>query len=427
MKIRLTDTLIKNTGLYTFSNLLNTGIPFLILPILTRHLTPEDYGLISMFALLISFTTPLIGLSLNGSIIREYYNQENVDIKEYIYNCIVVIAMSTVLTSIVFMVFGEVIARVASFPKQLLWTVILFSASLSINNIFLSLMQAEKKPFHYALYKNLNTLLNVVLSLVLIFMLELGWKGRVFGQLIAIVIFAGIGILYLYKLKWIRKKYNFEYIKQALIFGLPLLPHSISTSIITMTDRLFITNMIGLSATGIYTVGYQVGSIINILAASFNLAYLPWLFGKLKENNNNTNSKIVKFTYIYFIFMFSLSILLGIISPLLLKVFLGTSFVQASIYVIWISLGYSFNAMYSVMVNFIYFERKNGYLSWATFGAALLNIVLNYFFIRRYGAIGAAQATTIIYFTKFILIWLIAKRIHPMPWKQVMISIFKLN
>lgn len=118
-----------------------------------------------------------------------------------------------------------------------------------------------------------------------------------------------------------------------------------------MTDRLFISNMVGLAATGIYTVGYQIGSIINVLATSFNNAYVPWLYEKLKENNKGTKVKIVKFTYIYFIIISIMAIGLGVLAPYALRGFLGKSFEGSSIYVVWIAMGYAFQGMYLMVVN----------------------------------------------------------------------------
>ena len=68
--------------------------------------------------------------------------------------------------------------------------------------------------------------------------------------------------------------------------------------IITRIDRIFINSMVRVDATGVYSVGYQVGMIIGLLTQSFNLAWSPFLFEKLKENNYSTKVKIVKFTYL---------------------------------------------------------------------------------------------------------------------------------
>lgn len=416
LKSLFKNSLFRSTGIYTITSIINSAIPFLLLPVLTRYLTPEDYGLVSMFALLITFVSPFTGLSINGAISRQYYNENEIDIREYIYNSLLVLIVSTILVGIIFYTFSERISDLASFPSKYLWTVIVYSFSQFLVSIVLSLWQVQKKALFYGMFINAKTLLNVILSIVLVVGLNFGWRGRIYGQTIALVIFAVLSIIILFKNRWVTISFNKSYIKNSLEFGVPLIPHALSGSIISMTDRFFITSMIGLAATGVYTVGYQVGSIVNILAISFNNAYVPWLYERLKKNENTTKTKIVKFTYVYFVIIVLIAISLGIIAPYALKVFLGKSFNESSIYVIWVALGYAFNGMYLMVVNYIFYAQKTKYLAIVTFLTAVINIILNYFFIRENGAIGAAQATTITFSIKFLVVWILSNKVQKMPW-----------
>lgn len=416
LKSLLNNSLFRSTGIYTITSIINSAIPFLLLPVLTRYLTPEDYGLVSIFALLVTFVSPFTGLSINGAISRQYYNENEIDIREYIYNGLLVLIVSTILVGIIFYTFSERISDLASFPSKYLWIVIVYSFSQFLVAIVLSLWQVQKKALFYGMFINAKTLLDVILSIVLVVGLNFGWKGRIYGQTIALVIFAVLSIIILFKNRWVAISFNKSYIKNSLDFGVPLIPHALSGSIISMTDRFFITSMVGLAATGVYTVGYQVGSIVNILAMSFNNAYVPWLYERLKKNEDTTKTKIVKFTYVYFVIILLIAISLGIIAPYALKVFLGKSFNESSIYVIWVALGYAFNGMYLMVVNYIFYAQKTKYLAIVTFLTAIINIILNYFFIRENGAVGAAQATTITFLIKFLVVWILSNKVQNMPW-----------
>jgi O-antigen/teichoic acid export membrane protein len=289
-------------------------------------MTPEDYGMVSMFLLLVSFASPFVGLNVNGAITRKYYDREDIDIWSYVFNCFLILIASTVIVGMIFLIFSIPISKISSFPARSLWMVVIYSFSQFISNILLSLLQVQKKAFFYGLYNNIRTLVNVGLSILLVVGLNLGWQGRIYGQFGAMISFAAVAIVILIKNKWIKVRFNKKYIYSALVFGVPLIPHALSSSIISMTDRFFITNMVGLATTGVYTVGYQIGSIINLLASSFNNAYVPWLFEKLKANESKTKIKIVKFTYLYFAGILILAVTLGILAPSFLDVFLGKVF-----------------------------------------------------------------------------------------------------
>jgi O-antigen/teichoic acid export membrane protein len=418
----LKSSLLKSAGIYTMTSVINAAIPFFLLPILTRYLSPADYGIVSMFGVLVSFVAPFTGLSLHGAIARMYYEKEKVDIKEYITNSIYILISSTILVSIVFFLFSSIIARIFSVPSQLLWIVVVVSFSQFITRIVLTLWQVQVKPIQYGIYQISQTALNMILSIILVVFVGLTWKGRVYAQLITLIIFVLIGFIVLLKNNWLKFRINIAYIKHALGFGVPLIPHALSGVIMTMTDRIFITNMVGIETTGVYTVGYQIGMIINLLAISFNQAYVPWLYSKLKENIEEMKFKIVKLTYGYFAAILLLAIGLSLGAPLFLRFFVGKEFNQSSIYVTWIALGYAFNGMYLMIVNYIFYEQKNSILAMVTFATATFNVILNYFFIKEFGAIGAAQATTVIYATKFIVVWILSSKVHKMPWKEVLLK-----
>ena len=72
-----------------------------------------------------------------------------------------------------------------------------------------------------------------------------------------------------------------------------------------------------------------------------------------------------------------------------------------------------------MIVGYIFYIKKTHMLAWITFFSASINVVLNYFLIKINGAIGAAQATTITFFVRFILTWTSSVRIYKMPWTRL--------
>lgn len=407
--------LFKSSGIYTLSNIFEKSIPFLLLPVLTRYLSTEDYGIVSMFVVLVGLSIPFTGLATKPAVLRSYYKKE-IDFPAYVSNTLFILLFSTAGVSLIFALFADIISKYSGFPAEWLFTVIIVSATQYVTNILLVIWQAQDKPIQYGVFKIGLTTLNLAIAIGLIVGLGYGWEGKILGQIIATALFFGIGLIILWRYGLIKFKIVKEYISHALSYGIPLIPHSLSTFLITMIDRVFITNMIGISETGIYTVGYQIGMIIGVLADSFNKAWTPWLFEKLNEGGIQIKQKIVKFTYGYIVGITALAIFLSLIAPWFMSFFVGTEFSGSVQFVFWIAIGYSFKGMYYMVTNYIFFVEKTHLLSWMTFVAAGLNIVLNYFFIRSFGAIGAAQATTITYLIQFLLTWYLASKVYTMPW-----------
>lgn len=412
----INTSLFHSTGIYTLTQTINSAIPFLLMPILTRYLTPTDYGIVAMFGVLLSFAAPFTGLSIQGAIARQYYDRDEVDMPRYVSNCILILLSSTLIVGVVFYLLAEPISRISSFPMQWMWAVIIVSAAQFINHINLTLWQVQVKPIPYGIYQIAQTIVNLGFTLWFVVGLGMDWQGRIQAQVIAFGAFAVFGLFLLYHNGWIRLKVNKDYIKNALNFGVPLIPHALSGTIKTMVDRVMITSMVSVASTGLYSVGFQIGMIIGIFEDAFNKAYVPWLYERLKRNQYNEKIMIVKLTYAYFVVIICLGLALGIIAPWFLSFFVGSQFAGSGQFVLWISVGFAFDGMYKMVVNYIFYVRKTYILAWVTFSTALVSIVVNYFAIKYLGAIGAAYTYTLIGFITFLLVWLLSSRIYPMPW-----------
>lgn len=413
----LDHKLFKNSFIYAGSNIINSAIPFFLLPIMTRYLTPMDYGTVATYNVIFAVMVVFVGLNMPATITVNFFKLNKEELQEYIGNIIIILFINFIFVFIIAYYLKSQFSLIAKFPENWILVTIICALLKSIFTININLWQVEQKSLSYGLFQISNTILNVILSLVFVVIFGWGWQGRLLGIIITSIIFGFLSIFIIYKRQYIKVSFNKTYFKDALFFGVPLIPHALGWWSITGIDRIFINSMVGVAATGLYTVGYQVGTIIGLLAHSFNLAWSPFLFEKLRENNFSTKVRIIKFTYLYDIGIIFLALVLSFIAPYFLKFFVSENFYFAYTYVLWIALGQAFFGMYFMVVNYIFFVKKTYILAWVTFFSAGLNIVLDYFFIKAKGAIGAAQATTITFFLQFIMVWILSAKVYKMPWK----------
>jgi O-antigen/teichoic acid export membrane protein len=402
--------------IYTIANIIQAAIPFLVLPIMTRFLSPEDYGIISMFSVLVSIMTAFVGLNVHGAIARQFYEKESINFSKYLTNCFYILIFSAALTGLITLLLSGWISQVTQFPRNWLWAVFLVCVGQFIITMLLTLWQVQQKPIQYGTCQILQTLINVSFSILFVVVLGMNWQGRIQAQVIAVLIFAGFSLLILFRGNWFEFKLDISYVKNALNFGVPLIPHILGGLAITTTDRILITNLIGLEDTGLYVVGSQIGMIIGILATSFNKAYSPWLFSQLKKEDKLLNLKIVKLTYVYDVCILILATLLSFTLPLFMQFLVGEKFVKSSQFVLWIALGGAFQGMYYMVTNYIFYAQKTYLLAWVTFFTAVINLITSYFLINLYGSVGAAQGTAIAFLLSFLMTWILSAKVYQMPW-----------
>jgi O-antigen/teichoic acid export membrane protein len=417
-KSKVARRLFKSTTVYAGANFINQAIPFLLLPVLTRYLTPYDYGLVATFQAMLGIGILFVGMGTVDAIVRGYFDREkrNFNLNQYIFNASFINLIIFLILTILLFFLKEFLGGTLQFPPLWILLVPLFAISTAIPNIPLKLWIVRQKPLLYSLFNVSKTLLEMLLSILLVVNFGLSWRGRIIGMGLSKVAFFILGLFILIKGNLLAYYLNFDYIKDILKYGIPVFFHSLGIVIIASMDRFFLNTMIGVSTTGIYSVGYSVAMIIGFLAGAFNLAWGPILFEKLNHITEVLKIKIVKFTYFYFIFILAIALFLIIIAPYFLRFFVGENFYGASRFIFWLALGYAVHGMYTMVAGYIFYEKKTYFLSIIALITVSFNIIFNYTLIKLNGAIGAAQATFLTFLCRFILTWYFSQKSYSMPW-----------
>lgn len=423
LNIIMKNKFSKSALIYTVSTFCNSIVPFLILPILTRYLTAEEYGIISMFNAVVSFIVPFVSMGVSTAIQRKLVEGNVSTDGVYLFNGYITIVACEVIVAVGIYTFKTFIETVTGIPSAFLIDVVLLCISTAITDAVLAILQIKERPGMFGILQNSATILNVLSSIIMIVGFGMSLRGRIYSITFSKLIFAIIGMFIVKKEITIKPKINFTFIGDIVFcFGIPMIPASIKSTVLTCTDRLFITNMQSISETGIYSVGNQFAMPILILAQAFNLAFVPHLFSVLKENDRQAKVRIVKFTYAYFVAIVFISIVWTFFSKKILDVVVGKEYHYAEQYVFWLSMGYAFTGMHMMVVNYIYYLKKVRTYAFITIAVIIINIILNYYMITSFGSVGAAQATMIANFISFVLTWILTIKICDMPWKLKIIE-----
>lgn len=408
--------LARNSAVYALSNVLSRAIPFLLLPVLTRFLTPEDVGTAAMYTLAVSLLAPVIGMSTESAVGRQYVERDRIDFPNYVANCIYIAVVTAAGALVLLVPLADQVGALLSLPGSWVWTVAVVALARFLSNLVLVIWQMMQRPKSYGIFFNSQTALALGLSVYLIVGRGYGWEGRALGEVVSVVAAAFVAVLVLVRGRWIRHGLDRDHLRHALSYGGGLLLHAYGGLMIIATDRLFITKMLGLTETGLYTTGVQIGMIIGVLEHSFNQAWAPWLFTVLKRGDLRDRVRIKRFTYLYNVVILLLAVGLGLIAPWFLGFFVGAEFQQASQFVLWLALGHAFSGMYKMVVNQIFYANKTHWLAWITFATGLANVALNFILIRVNGAVGAAQATALAFLFSYLMTAHLSRRVSREIW-----------
>lgn len=410
---------VGGAGIYLFSNILNAVIPFILLPILTRYLSPEEYGEVAMFQTLLGALGAFVGMTFVGAANRKFYdsNLEKNELAEFIGSCVQLISISAVVVFSVFFLFRSNFSEWLSLkPSYVLFAVVVSFCTVIIA-LRLGQWQVQKKAIKYGALQISQSLFNMLLSLLLVVVLLKGAEGRINAQIIMSLVFLIIALILLRKDGLLRIFiWRKDYLAEALRFGVPLMPHLAGGFLLNSVDRFVINDELGLAEAGIYMVAVQLTAAIGIVFDAINKAYVPWLFERLKADVHQEKQKIVKFTYLWFLVIVLGVLLVFLIGPGLVVLIAGEKYTQAGEIVGWLALGQGFQGMYHMFTSYIFYSKKTGMLSIFSIGSGVFNLVLLVFLIPIFGLQGAAVAFAMSMGVRLFLTWFIAHKRHPMPW-----------
>lgn len=386
---------------YTIGNMLIKGIPFLTLPIFTRILSTEDFGLYNIYLSYENIISILLGVGLAGTnrIAKVYYKEKFEDYISSIF-CIQII-IATFFDVIICFLFSFFVGD-GWFDEKILVILLVNCLCTQLYNIASGKYAINGEVWQNLMISFVMTFCNVGISLLLCCFLfeDEAYLGRILGTCIAAIIVTVYVVGQ--QIKRSRKFFVKEYWRFGLRMGAPLILHSLSLTLLAQCDKIMIKSIVGSSEAGIYSIAVTLSSIVSVLITSFDNAWAPWFFFNLEEKKYNI---IYKYNNLMIIFFTVITVSIMLISPEIIRVMSAREYWDSVFSFPPLLLSILFNFYYLIPVNFEYYCKQTSYIATSTIIIALLNIVLNYILITLVGYIGAAYATCISKLILFLMHW----------------------
>lgn len=418
------SNLLKDTMIYAVSDGINKAIPFLILPVIVRFLTTEDYGIITNFMVLVQIITIFAYGAAQGSIPVNFFKLDKADFQGYVASIISICLVVLFFFGLLFLIFGDFLTEWLGFGNTYLYLAILeiiFGAFTCINML---LWRCEEKPIKFGIFQISQTVVNVSITLWFVVSLKWAWEGKILANLISICLMGVINVIILYKRGFYKFNINFKHVAAVLAFALPLIPHALALWGKTGIDKVLITNLESLSENGLYSTAVTWGAVITILITSFGNAYNPYLLKRLayfdktpsEDNHLIEKKKIVKMSYLFIAGLGGLVFCCYFIFYWLIIYIYPESYHPSTKFLSWLMLGEFFRGCYLLYINFIHYTLNTKVLGAITFSLSVLQVGLSYFLILKFGTVGAAISTCIISLATAVCVAIYSNKVYPMPW-----------
>lgn len=396
-KWRKMPATVKASVAYAVCNILQKCISFITQPFFMRMLTTEQFGEVTLYGTWSGILTIFLTLNLAyGSFATAMVKFEK-DRDGYISSVQGINVYLTLIFLVIYLPLSKQFNIVFELPTPIM--LLMIAEIMAVNSWTL---WTGKKRFEYK-WKAIVvlTLINSMLSPLLGFLIVLNVEQRGLGRIVgfaAVSVIMGVVLFAVNALRG-KKTLNKEYWEYALRFNIPLIAYYLSQTIFNMSDRIMISHLINKDAAGVYGAAYMLAMILTFVLNAINNSYEPWFFSQLKEGKHNENRSVS----LAIALLMSL-LLCGIIwfAPEVIWIYAGEQYGDAVYVVLPVAMSVLLLFYSQLFINVeFYFERKKE-LVWASIGSALINIVLNWFLIPRYGIV-AAGYTTFVSYIVFVL------------------------
>ncbi|MGN1114623.1 MAG: oligosaccharide flippase family protein [Oscillospiraceae bacterium] len=408
--------LYKNMGIaakaaiwFVFCNLMQKGISTITVPMFTRLLTTAEYGTYSLYISWFNILTIVTSLNLYYGVFNNALNKirDSKERDKYVSSMQGLTITLTAVLIIIYLPFQDFWSNLLGLSKLVLWLMI---AELMVEPALQFWSGRQRFEYKYKTMVSVTLLksaLNPILGLILVILArDDKATARIVSVVAVEVVIAGT-ILVMQFIKG-RVFYNRDNWKYALGFNIPLIPHYLSGTILSQSDRIMIQNIVGTAEVGIYSVAHSIGLLAQLFTNAINNSMTPWMY----ENLNQKDYKNIRKNVNYILLLLAgIIIALCFFVPELVKIFGSKEYYDAIYVVPPIAASVYFIFLYNVYaIPQMYFEKQK-FMSVASIFAAVLNIVLNLIFISLFGYYAAGYTTLASYIVYSIGHYFFSKKV----------------
>ena len=306
--------------------------------------------------------------------------------------------------------FPDFVTRISNIQPTIQVFCIYLCATTVVYNLLLDIYRLEEKTLAYGILTTLFTLINIALSLILVIGFEQDWMGRVEANLIASTFFLIWGCITLVRKGYIRRVMPTKVIyKETLLFGIPLIPHSINGFLRQGMDRYIINAYFTTKAVGLFSFAINFAFIIYSVGAAFNKSNSVYIFESLSQEDNSIQDKLKKQTALLLIFYAGFSFILYVVCRLLIPI-LFPKYQESTIYLFPLCLSTFFQCVYLQFCNFLFYYKKTKELMFITVGVSVIHLSLS-LLLTRYSVLYTAYISMFSSCIEALLVFFYSRRL----------------
>jgi len=391
--------------------------PFVLLPILTKALSPLQFGEVTSFLMLAAIVGNVAGLSAHGLVSVRYFKTDAGTFSGIVTSSVLAVAGAHAAAAVVVAVLFPALRHVFDLPLGLMLFAVLAAWFLALNVIFLAIVQSAGQPMRYLGARTVQGAVEIGLCVALLYLVTADSGARIYSYAAALAASAAVGVHYCVRKGYLAGPASRAALRDLGRFGVPMLPHIAAGTAIVYLDRLMVSTLLGVESLGIYMVAMQIGMVMVAIIEPLNKALAPWLFAQLSKDDAAVRIAVVRKTYVFYAVLVVVGAVIALVAHVFFDRLIGPEYAAAKVLIPWMVTGFVVQGMYYTVVNYLFYAERTGRLSMMSSFTAAVGGAVSYVLISSLGLVGAGISFAVNNTILFVLVWLAASRAVAMPWR----------
>ena len=400
---------------YSVSTFGSKVIGLISIPILTRLLKPDDYGIINIIGSYAIIISVLFTFNLQSSIVR-YYHENKKLIGGFLFQIVTIQSFIVAMLHIFISFNKNYVSSSLSLPIESVSFLAPIAYGFLIENWIKNYFKAFGGSNVIRNYTLLRTYIGFFLALIIIYSLnEDKYLGKIYAELFMVVFSLLFFLKYFFKI--VQIKYDSHQLKYMFSYSLGLAPAYLGGILLSQIDRVMIGNYVDNYAAGLYSFAYALATLQTVFADIFNNSWLPKYYRYMNEKEYKSHDKDV--LIILRIFTLSCCFLM-LFGAYIGKILSSKEFHNATELIPLIAIGTFFQSATTIYQRHISFSKKTIWTSLVIIFSATFNVILNVIYIPKYGMYAAAATTLLSYILRFILTYFVVRYVIKSHYTSMM-------
>ena len=407
-----------HTFVYMAGLVLNRGVAFLLIPLFTRVFSPEEFSTWDLCNTTLLLLFPMLDFGMSPAVLRFYHEYPDERDKAAAFNTslLFVAGLHAVLVVTGWLAAPWLSLAVFRSTDQagLIRVVVLLASVTALGKQGLSLLRTMERSVAYAGLNVVRGVIGPAVILVLVLGFKQGVAGALWGDLAGLA-FLALATLWVCR-TWLRPVFRWDILRDMLRFALPLVPVGVSVAVLTIADRYFLSHLSDLKEMAPYSLGFRVGMLMALFTQALQLSWPPSAM-KMAARPGGGAQDIARTGYLLQVVLFAGATAIACCTPELLRVFAPkTGYAGAAFVIPWIAYSYAIHGAVQVVNAGIGISKRTVWSMWTTLVSCAFKLAVTYWFIVRFGIVGAAASTFLAFAFELALTYVITQRIvYPLP------------